>query len=182
MSDLTVNWKVIYVASRQEKKVSAYLDKAGIVHYLPLYRSLRFWRDRKKWVDMPLFNGYIFVCPNELERDIVIQTPGVVKFIRHNQKDALVPERQISLIKEFVDLGYNISEVNRNENFDVGDIAEVLDGPLKGREAEIHQRGDENYLIVTIEALNQSVKVRLPKEILKIKQRKAEIQEFKPLW
>lgn len=182
MSDIKVYWKVIYVASRQEKKVSSYLEKAGITHYLPLYRSLRFWRDRKKWVDMPLFNGYIFVYPNEIERDIILQVPGVVKFIRHNQKDATVPERQIALIKEFVDLGYNISEVNRNEKFEIGDVAEILDGPLKGKEAEVHKSGDDNFLIVTIEALNQSVKVRLPKEILKIKQKKSEMEEFKPLW
>jgi transcription antitermination factor NusG len=131
---------------------------------------------------MPLFNGYIFVYPNEIERDIVVQTPGVVKFIRHNQQDAIVPERQISLIKEFVDLGYNISEVNRDDKFEVGDIAEVLDGPLKGNQAEVFKSGDENYLIVAIEALNQSVKVRLPKEILKIVQKKSEMEDFKPLW
>lgn len=177
-----VRWKVIYVASKQEKKVSAYLTKAGVTHYLPLYRSLRFWKDRKKWVDMPLFNGYLFVYPNELERDIVLQTPGVVKFIRHNQKDAVVPEKQIELIREFVEFGYNISEIDRNEKFEVGDIAEVLDGPLKGREAEIYKSGEDNYLIVSIEALNQSVKVKLPKDILKIRQRKSEMEEVKPLW
>ena len=182
MEELEVKWKVIYVASRQEKKVSDYFEKAGVTHYLPLYRSLRFWKDRKKWVDMPLFNGYIFVYPNELERDIILQTPGVVKFIRHNQKDAVIPEKQIELIRDFVEFGYNISEVDRNEKFEVGDIAEVLDGPLKGREAEIYKSGDDIYIIVSIEALNQSVKVRLPKEILKIRQRKADMEEVKPLW
>ena len=180
--ELEVRWKVIYVASKQEKKVSAYLTKAGVTHYLPLYRSLRFWKDRKKWVDMPLFNGYLFVYPNEIERDIVLQTPGVVKFIRHNQKDAVVPDKQIELIREFVEFGYSISEIDRNEKFEVGDIAEVLDGPLKGREAEIYKSGDDSYLIVSIEALNQSVKVKLPKDIVKIRQRKSEMEEIKPLW
>jgi hypothetical protein len=42
--------------------------------------------------------------------------------------------------------------------------------------------GDDNYILVAIEALNQSVKVKLPKEILKIVQRKADMEEFKPLW
>lgn len=177
-----LRWKVIYTSSRQEKKVSAYLEKARVEHYLPLYRSLRFWKDRKKWVEMPLFNGYIFVRPDEIGRDIVLQTPGVVKFIRHNGGDAVVPDKQINLIREFVELGYNISEISANERFEVGDIAEVLDGPLKGQEAEIFKLGDDNYILVAIEALNQSVKVKLPKEILKIVQRKADMEEFKPLW
>jgi len=177
-----LHWKVVYVASRQEKKVSAYLDKQSIEHYLPLYRSLRFWKDRKKWVEMPLFNGYIFVKPTDLERDMVLQTPGVVKYILHDQKDARVPEKQIELIKEFVALGYNISEVSSSEKYERGDIAEVLDGPLKGQEAEIFKIGDENYVIVSIEAVNQSVKVKLPKDILKIVQKKSEMEDFKPLW
>ena len=47
MEEQEVKWKVIYVASKQEKKVSAYLDKAGVTHYLPLYRSLRFGKTVK---------------------------------------------------------------------------------------------------------------------------------------
>jgi len=176
-----LHWKVVYVASRQEKKVSDYLEKQSIEHYLPLYRSLRFWKDRKKWVEMPLFNGYIFVKPTDLERDMVLQTPGVVKYIRYNQKDARVPEKQIELIKEFVELGYNISEVSFSEKYEKGDIAEVLDGPLKGQEAEIFKIGDENYVIVSIEVVNQSVKVKLPKDILKIVQKKSEMEDFKPI-
>jgi transcription termination/antitermination protein NusG len=177
-----IHWKVVYVASRQEKKVSAYLDKQSIEHYLPLYRSLRFWKDRKKWVEMPLFNGYIFVKPTELERDMVLQTPGVVKYIRHDQKDARVPEKQIELIKELVELGYNISEVSSSEKYEKGDIAEVLDGPLKGQEAEIFKIGYENYVFISIEAVNKSVKVQLPKDILKIVQKKSEMEDFKPIW
>ncbi len=175
-------WRVIYVSSRQEKKVSIFLEKKNIEHYLPLYRSLRFWKDRKKWVEMPLFNGYIFVRPTEIERDMVLQTPGVVKYIRHNQNDAVVPNKQIGLIKEFVDLGYNISEISSTDSFELGDIAEVLDGPLKGQEAEVYQMGDDRYVIVSIEAVNQSVKVKLPKEILKIVQKKSDMEEFKPIW
>lgn len=177
-----LRWKVIYVSSRQEKKVSMYLEKKRIEHYLPLYKSLRFWKDRKKWVEMPLFNGYIFVRPTEIERDMVLQTPGVVKYIRHNQNDAVVPDKQIGLIKEFVDLGYNISEISSTDSFELGDIAEVLDGPLKGQEAEVYQMGDDRYVIVSIEAVNQSVKVKLPKEILKIVQKKSDMEEFKPIW
>lgn len=175
-------WRVIYTASRQEKKVASFLEKARVEFYFPLYKSLRFWKDRKKWVEMPLFNGYIFVKPTQIERDIVLQIPGVVKYIRHNGTDAVVPSKQIELIKEFVELGYNISDVSRNEKFEVGDIAEILDGPLKGNEAEIFKLGDESYIIVAVEALNQSIKVKLPKEILKITRKKSDMEDVKPLW
>ena len=185
MSESSLNqlaWKVIYTSSRQEKKVSAFLDKHGIEHYLPLYRSLRVWKDRKKWVEMPLFNGYVFVHPTEVQRDTILTIPGVVRFIRSNSKDATIPSGQIDLIRQFVSLGYNISEIGDNEQFEVGDIATILDGPLKGKEAEVLKLGDEHYLVVSIEAVNQSVKVNLPKEILKIVHKKGQNTDLKPLW
>ena len=79
-----LKWKVIYTSSRQEKKVSAYLTKFDVEQYLPIYRSLRYWKDRKKWVELPLFNGYIFIKPTDNQRDEVLRIPGVVKYIRHN--------------------------------------------------------------------------------------------------
>ena len=64
-------WKVIYTASRQEKKVAVLLERFGIAYYLPLVKKLRLWSDRKKWVEMPLFNGYVFVKPEPGIRDKV---------------------------------------------------------------------------------------------------------------
>lgn len=182
MSELSeVKWKVIYTASRQEKKVSSYLSKSGVEHYLPLFRSLRYWKDRKKWVEMPLFNGYVFVKPTELERDVVLQIPGVVKYLRYNGQDAIIPERQIQIIQEFIEMGYSISELSPEDNLEPGDVALILEGPLKNQEAEVLKLGDDSYILVTIEAMNQVLKVQLPKEILKLRRKKPK-ETFKPLW
>lgn len=179
--DLLAKWKVIYTSSRQEKKVSSYLEKYNIQHYLPLYKSLRFWKDRKKWVEMPLFNGYVFVKPTELQRDRVLQVPGVVKYLRYNGADAVIPENQINLIQELIEYGYSISEYSHDQKLETGDVAEILGGPLQGKEAEIVKIGDDAFIMVTIEAMNQSVMVKLPKEILKLRRKKPK-EEFKPLW
>ncbi len=174
-------WKAIYTSSRQEKKVAAYLEKFEIENYLPIYKSLRFWKDRKKWVEMPLFNGYVFVRPTDIQRDKVLQIPGVVKFLRYNSDDALIPERQINLIKELIEFGYTVSEYSNMDALETGDVAEILGGPLIGREAEIMKIGDDAFILVTIEAMNQSVMVKLPKEILKLRRKKSK-EEIKPLW
>ena len=176
-----LKWKVIYTSSRQEKKVSAYLTKFDVEQYLPIYRSLRYWKDRKKWVELPLFNGYIFIKPTDNQRDEVLRIPGVVKYIRHNGADAIIPERQLNLIREFIEYGYSVSQYDPSENLEIGDVAEIMEGPLRGHEAEISKLNDENYLLVTIEAMNQSFKVKLPKEILKLRRKKPK-EEIKPLW
>ena len=163
-----LKWKVIYTSSRQEKKVSAYLEKFGIEHYLPIYRSLRYWKDRKKWLELPLFNGYIFIRPTDNQRDEALRIPGVVKYIRHNGADAIIPERQLNLIREFIEYGYSVSQYDPSENLEIGDVAEIMEGPLRGHEAEISKLNDENYLLVTIDEMNQSFKFKFPKEVLKL--------------
>ena len=79
-------WKVIYCSSRQEKKVKIYLEQRGVIHYLPLINKLRIWSDRKKWVEMPLFNSYVFVHLEEKDRPLVFQSPGAVRFLFWLQK------------------------------------------------------------------------------------------------
>jgi transcriptional antiterminator RfaH len=59
------NWFVFYTKSRQEKKVNDLLLRHGFEPYLPLQKVLRQWSDRKKKVEVPLFNSYIFVRVEE---------------------------------------------------------------------------------------------------------------------
>jgi transcription antitermination factor NusG len=164
-------WKLVYCASRQEKKVSAYLAQRDIEHYLPLVKSLRFWKDRKKWVEMPLFNGYLFVRPSEIQRDMVLTVSGVVKYIRYNGKDALVPAEQVQLIKRLIEKGYQMERYEGDVDLERGDIAEVLDGVFRGQEVEVFHNSEreESYILVTLDAANHRIKVTLPREILKLK-------------
>jgi transcription antitermination factor NusG len=162
-------WKVIYCASRQEKKVSAYLSQRNIEHYLPLVKSLRVWSDRKKWVQMPLFNAYLFVRPTEAERDQVLQVPGAVMYLRYNGKDAIVPDKDIDLIKRLIEKGYQVQQQDATVQLQPGDLAEVLDGPFKGEEVEVHYHEDEVYVVVSVEGFSNSYKVNLPREVLKLK-------------
>ena len=172
--------KVIYCASRQEKKVSAYFTQRNIEHYLPLVNTLRVWSDRKKWVEMPLFNAYIFVRPTEIQRDLVLQVPGVVKFLRYNGQDALVPEKDVALIQRLIEKGYQIQQQDMSVRLEPGDLAEVLDGPFKGEEVEVHYTEDEVYVIVSVEGLSSSYKVNLPREVLKLKKNSKD--RDKALW
>lgn len=182
-SVLKNDWRLVYVASRQEKKVATYLEQRGIEFYLPVVRSLRYWKDRKKWVDMVLFNGYLFVRPTEAQRDQVLWLPGVVKYIRYNNQDAFVPNEQIELIQRLIEKGYQIQQYESAIPLERGDIAEVLDGPFKGQEVEVfhNEEQGETFIIVTVEAANHRIKVNLPKEVLKLKIKGKDRQD-KSLW
>jgi len=161
------SWKVIYTASKQEKKVAVLLERFGIAYYLPLVKKLRLWSDRKKWLEMPLFNGYVFVKPEPGIRDKVLEIPGVVKYLKYNGADARVSTNEIELIQRLIEHGYNVESEDR-ANLKKGDIVSIQQGPLKGIEAEVLKDADgSEYILLAFETISQVVRVSLPVGILK---------------
>ena len=153
------SWYVVYTASRQEKKVAAMLERYQIRHYLLLVKKLRLWSDRKKWVEMPLFNGYIFVQPKPSERDQVLQIPGVVKYLKYNGADAQVSTREIEIIQQLIEKGYHV-ETESAGSLRKGDIVTIAQGPLKGIEAEVLKDADGSETVwIAFETISQVVKV-----------------------
>lgn len=53
-------WFAVYTKSRHEKVVHASLMSQGVEAYLPSHKVLSQWQDRRKWVEKPLFPGYLF--------------------------------------------------------------------------------------------------------------------------
>ncbi len=53
-------WYAAYTCPRHEKYVARQLDERCIDTFLPLYRSLRRWKDRRTQIELPLFPGYVY--------------------------------------------------------------------------------------------------------------------------
>ena len=58
---LNSQWYAVYTCANHEKQVASQFLERSIEHFLPLYESTRRWADRKKRVQLPLFDGYVFV-------------------------------------------------------------------------------------------------------------------------
>ena len=155
-------WKVVYIASRQEKKVAVRLAQEGIEYFLPLYQKLSQWSDRKKWVELPLFNGYLFVKPTTLQRYKVLSLQGVVAFVRYNKEDAIVKQTEIEIIKQVLESGYALESYTKPEDFTVGDEVLITEGALIGHKGEILRHNNKEYFLVSFETLGQSIKIELP--------------------
>ena len=159
-------WRVVYTASRQEKKVSGLLEREGIDHYLPLVKKLRVWSDRKKWVDMPLFPGYMFVKPDAMQRDRVLEIPGVARYLRYNGTDALMREEEINAIRSIIEKGYTVEQAG--PHLEKGDRVRIESGPLKGIEDEVLQGGKGGDQVrITFDTISQTIRVNLPAGYLK---------------
>src|SRR5215469_13926879 len=103
MYDRKRNWYAIYTKPRWEKKVHRMLLEKGIEAYCPLNRVRRKWSDRLKWVDEPLFKSYVFVHIAEEEQPRVRLVGGVVNFVYWLGKPAVVKDKEIDMIRKFLD-------------------------------------------------------------------------------
>ena len=164
-----MQWKVIYTASRQEKKLAQRLSQIGIEHYLPIYRKLSQWSDRKKWVEVPLFSGYLFVRPTSKQRDLVLQQAGAVAYLRFNGQDAVVTERELKVIEQLLESGYSMESLTKPDDLKKGDQVMVIDGPLKGQMVDVVRRNNDEIFLVSFDTIGQSIKVNLPYQILEKK-------------
>ena len=158
-------WRAIYVASRQEKNTARLLSEKGIETYLPLVKTMRQWSDRKKMVEFPLLNGYVFVAIEPVQKEPVLQTRGVVCFVRCEGKDAVVRPEEIARLKQLVELGYQL-EAGPANNYRKGDKVKIGSGALKNIEGFVIDSKEGRFIEVVLESIGQSIRVKLPHELL----------------
>lgn len=96
------HWYAVYTKPRWEKKVFALLIEKSIQAYCPVNKIRKKWSDRYKIVNEPLFKSYVFVQVDDEEMAKVRQIPGIVNFVYWNGKPAIIREKEINLIKRFL--------------------------------------------------------------------------------
>lgn len=166
-------WHAIYVSSRQEKKVYAKLLEKGVEAYLPLKKTLNQWSDRKKWVYSPLISGYVFVKSSEIIKPQILQTRGVVSFVRYNNREAVIRQSEIDILKRIEEFGYEVNVFA--EKIGRGDQFVVFQGPLKGLEVEVLELNDDDSVCVFVmDSIAQNFKLKLPKAMMKKANKKAD--------
>ena len=152
------SWFAVWTRSRHEKRAAKYLDGLGVTNYLPLMTQERQWSDRTQAVDLPLFSSYMFVRIrlSGSDRLKVISTPGVVSIVGNQHGPLSVPEQQIDAIRSVLVCGENL----RQEKLpSYGAIVRVIRGPLTGIKGRLLQSASGNRLIISIDAIQQSVSV-----------------------
>ncbi len=154
-------WYAVYTRSRAEKKVELELQLQGIECYLPLQKKLRQWKDRKKWVEVPLMPGYCFVHIHRGEYDRVLQTNHVVCYITFEGKAAVVRTEQIEALQTMLRQSDFEVEVSY-ENFEKGKRVEIIEGPLIGLRGELSEVRGKHKFLLRIEQLDKNFIVEVP--------------------
>lgn len=152
-----MNWYVVYTKPKWEKKVADKFKQLGIECYCPLTTQIKQWSDRKKKIEVPLFNSYVFVQIADSDRNSVFQVAGVVRYLFWLGKPAIVKDQEIEIIKNSLKAS-NISEVSVS-TIQVGDKIKLESGAFSNQNA-IVQEVSNNYYTLVLESLGCILKIK----------------------
>ena len=158
-----VRWYAAYTNANHEKRVSEQLGVRKIEHFLPLYTSLRRWKDRRVKLEMPLFPGYVFVRTALQNRMHVLQVPGVARLVGFDGTAAALPEDEIEALR--MSLG-NRLRVEPYPYLTAGRRVRVQAGPLVGLTGIVVRRKGGARFVVTLDLIQRSVAVEVNEDDL----------------
>lgn len=152
-----VRWFALYTKSRHEKLVHRELEKKGIESFLPLRKVTRDWSDRKKIIEEPLFQGYLFVHMPIKERWTVLNTVGAVRFIGKSAAEPIeVPEKELLTVRQFIE---SEIQVDPFPYLKEGQRVYVRSGPFKGTEGFVVRKDRHCRLVISLDVMMKSVSV-----------------------
>jgi transcription termination/antitermination protein NusG len=152
-----VRWFALYTKSRHEKLVVRELQKKGIETFLPLRKITRDWSDRKKTIEEPLFQGYLFVHMPLKERWTVLNTVGAVRFIGKSAADPIeVPEKELLTVRQFIEQEIQVDPFPYLKE---GQRVYVRSGPFKGTEGIVVRKDRHCRLVISLDMLMKSISV-----------------------
>lgn len=155
---LNSNWHALFTRYQHEKGVAFALSNKGFEVFLPLYCSVRRWQDRAKQIWLPLFPSYVFIREG-LERQLqILTTPGVIHMVGWGGRPAVVPEQQLSAIRQMIDSRLH---VETHPYIQRGDRVRVKSGPLMGLEGILTRKKSVARLVVSMGVLGRSAAVEI---------------------
>lgn len=150
-------WYVLFVRSNQEKKVAEALRGRDLEYFLPCYKSLRQWKDRRVMLEIPLFPGYIFLRLLLGERARALTIPNVVELVGTRNQPSAISEEEIAWIK----LGIEHGRAEPYPYLALGQRVIVTEGVMSGMEGILVRKRNNTRVVVSLDSIARSFVVEL---------------------
>ncbi len=152
------DWYALYTFPRHEKLVAEQVEQHRFTSFLPVYRSVRRWKDRRKELELALFPSYVFVRMDLQDRLRVLQLPGVVRMLYFNGQPAAIPAEQIEVLRNRLS---GADRIEPHPYLKRGRRVRVRSGPMQGLEGIVVRRKDRCRIVFSVELLQRSVAMEL---------------------
>jgi transcription antitermination factor NusG len=152
------HWYVAHTSANHEKRVTQQLQERSVENFLPLYDSVRRWKDRRMKLQLPLFPSYVFVRLPLRERLKVLQVPGVARLISFNGQPAALPDKEIEALRA------SLAAQLRTEPhpyLTLGRRVRVTGGALEGAEGILIRKKNACRVVLSLDLIMRSVSVEV---------------------
>jgi len=153
-----LHWYAVYTRSRHEKTVAEQLVHKSVDHFLPLYETVRKWKNGNFKVRLPLFPGYLFVRIPLQDRLQVLQVPGVVHLVSSGGVPLALPQAEIETIRDALTKGL---QAHPHPYLKVGSRVRVSSGPLQGLHGILLRKKGKLRLVVSVDLIMRSISIDL---------------------
>jgi transcription antitermination factor NusG len=153
-------WFALQTTPRHEKKVASALEEKDIPVFLPLYKAIHQWSDRRQEVQLPLFLNYVFVRlgGSRTERSAILRTNGVKSFVGMRGAGICVPDEEIEAVRRV------LSERVAFANYPFltcGQKVRIRGGSLDGVHGILMAVNNDRSLVVSVECIQRSIAIRI---------------------
>jgi transcription antitermination factor NusG len=150
----TPRWYAVHTRVNQEKRLAEQLAQRSIEHFLPLYESVRRWKDRNVTLHMPLFPGYLLIHIEIRDKLRVLQIPGAARLVSFNGNPEPLEDAEIDALRQT--LGGQV-RVEPHPYSQIGQRVRVKAGTLAGLEGILVKKKNEYRIVLSIDLIMRSI-------------------------
>jgi transcription antitermination factor NusG len=153
-------WYAVHTYPRHEKVVADRIQQQGLTTFLPMLTEVHRWSDRKKVVQLPMFNCYVFVqlVPTNEQRLRVLQTNGVISLVGSQRVGTAIPDDQIEAVRTLTEQNVDCTT---HPFLKIGQRVKVRGGALEGMEGVLVSQNGNDSLVISVDAIQRSLAVRI---------------------
>lgn len=156
-------WWVLHTKPRNEKAIATVLERRDISFFLPLVRCTRMTRGRKRFVDLPLFPGYVFLCGDWEDREAALKTNRVANVLDVPDPQGLLND--LLQIQRVLEIGESVDLYPRLRT---GARCRVKSGPLAGIEGVVIRRRGLWRVYIAVHFIAQSAELEVDSALLEV--------------
>lgn len=151
-------WYAVHTHPRHEKRVYQRLLWLGVDSYLPLYKSMKRWNNRRTMqLELPLFPGYLFAKIALRDRVRVLEFSNALGIVGGGSELWAVPETEIERLR----LGLHLRRPEPHPYLTAGQMVRIKSGPLTGLSGILVRKTGGLRVVLTVDILMQSASVEV---------------------
>ncbi len=157
------HWYVVYTLFKAEKRVGKVMDLMGIESFIPVHEFSKVKNGKEYKINEVLFPNFVFIRACCKAYFKAIKIPGVVRFLRVNEKICEVSNYEIQLIRKIQSV--NPKVVCQKIK---GEHKKISSGPLVDFEGLWIENDGCKKILIRISSINKEILVDATLESMKI--------------